>query len=52
MKKTISIIFIVLALLLMHTVVFADMGAPSIEPYIAIITNPDGVPYYSFEYDL
>ena len=51
MKKTISVIFIVLALILIHTAVFADMGAPSIEPYIAIITNPDGVPYYSFEYD-
>ncbi len=49
MKKTISIILIVLAMLLMHTTVFADMDAPSVQPYTATVTNADGASYYDYE---
>ena len=51
MKKIISITLFVLAILLIHTTVFADMDAPSVEPYIAIVTNVDGMPYFKLEFD-
>ena len=48
MKKTISIILIVLAIILIHTNVFADMDAPSVDPYTAYINNVNGAPYYGY----
>ena len=51
-RKTFITLFILLiAVLLLSTTVFADMDAPSVKRYKATVSNIDGAPQYSFEYD-
>ena len=46
MKKIVSKVFLIM-LLLLPVGVLADMGAPEIKSYELIVTNPDGVDYYT-----
>ena len=50
MKKTILTTLLVLALLLIHSQVYADMGAPMLNAYEASVSNPNGATYYQFDY--
>lgn len=50
MKKTLLIIVVcILAIMSLQLIVFADMGAPEIEPYKASISNVNGAKYYNHE---
>lgn len=40
-----------LFMIVMPTLVFADMGAPMIKPYEAIVHNVDGADYYEYFYE-
>ena len=50
MKKTLLITVVcILAIISLQLAVFADMGAPEIEPYKASISNVNGAKYYNSE---
>lgn len=48
-KRTLFFIICTFAIMLLQTAVFADMGAPMVEPYKASIANVNGAKYYDFE---
>lgn len=45
------IVFLALIILFSNTQVFADMGAPMIEPYEATVSNVNGATYYKYGQD-
>ena len=52
MKKKILLFFTVLFVMIsIQIVAFADMDAPQIKPYTFTISNPNGVKYYSYDWE-
>lgn len=52
MKKKILLFFTVLFIMIsIQIVTFADMDAPQIKPYTYTVSNPNGVTYYSYDWE-
>ena len=51
MKKLIFTSLFIIAIVILSTQVFADMGAPEIKPYTASVNKIDGATFYKFNYD-
>ena len=51
MKKVLSIAVVFVMMVLLNTVVFADMGAPMIKGYTAVVDVVEGATLYKYKYD-
>lgn len=51
MRKTFIITFIVLAIILIHSQTFADMDAPTVDPYKVSVANVNGASCFEYNYD-